>query len=497
MRPFARQPQTGSNFGEASRPDSSGWTIQSSPSPSRSRLAPQPVDLRARSAAPRPGRRRRSARPRRAAAAGSSRSARAPRWRRCRRARRGQRDVAAPEDRVADEAVRPLRRQQALQLGPRPRRLEAAPDDRREAGVPVPLPGVAAGARLGVAEAGLAAAARRPSSAAAPARSRRGPPRRVADAFRHSVRRISRSASAPSTASRPGQRQQPRPGVGPGDAADEPLPRRFDHVGHRVDFGDLLQPGLQQRQRRVGGGEQDQRHHPRLHQRRRRLALEVQRQHRAPAGGDGGHRGDHQVADRPARRGRAIRRRSRSAIAEHEGRRDQRAGAGREHVAGQQDPARGGGDEQAVDPALFVVAGQVDPGRGAGEAGPLQHADRDDEALVGAGFEALQLGQRAEDAVEAEEEDRRRQHPWDRRPRHPHQLVLRPRHQRGDRRQVGAPCRRSRRVPAFSPPACCQLHQPTRSRCSQGAGAEHQAEDDDAGDRRHRLQRSGRRRSRR
>ncbi len=35
----ARQPQTGSNFGEASRPDSSGWTIQSSPSPSRSRFA--------------------------------------------------------------------------------------------------------------------------------------------------------------------------------------------------------------------------------------------------------------------------------------------------------------------------------------------------------------------------------------------------------------------------------------------------------------------------
>ena len=39
IRAFARRPQTGSNFGEASRPDSSGWTIQSSPSPSRSRLA--------------------------------------------------------------------------------------------------------------------------------------------------------------------------------------------------------------------------------------------------------------------------------------------------------------------------------------------------------------------------------------------------------------------------------------------------------------------------
>jgi hypothetical protein len=39
MRPFERRPQTGSNFGEASSPDSSGWTIQSRPSPSRSRLA--------------------------------------------------------------------------------------------------------------------------------------------------------------------------------------------------------------------------------------------------------------------------------------------------------------------------------------------------------------------------------------------------------------------------------------------------------------------------
>ena len=39
MWPLARRPQTGSNLGEASRPDSSGWTIQSRPSPSRSRLA--------------------------------------------------------------------------------------------------------------------------------------------------------------------------------------------------------------------------------------------------------------------------------------------------------------------------------------------------------------------------------------------------------------------------------------------------------------------------
>ena len=83
---------------------------------------------------------------------------------------------------------------------------------------------------------------------------------------------------------------------------------------------------------------------------------------------------------------------SASAIAEHEGRRDQRPGAGGEHGAGQQHPARGGGDEQAVEPALLDVAGEVDARRGAGEAGPLQHADRDDEALVAAGAEAAAAG---------------------------------------------------------------------------------------------------------
>ena len=62
-------------------------------------------------------------------------------------------DRLAPEDRVADEAVRALGRKQALELGPGPVGVEAAPDDRRETGVPVPLPGVAAGARLGVGEA--------------------------------------------------------------------------------------------------------------------------------------------------------------------------------------------------------------------------------------------------------------------------------------------------------------------------------------------------------
>ncbi len=59
-------------------------------------------------------------------------------------------DRPVPEDRVADEAVGALGGEQALELGPRAGGLEAAVDDRREAGVPVPLPGVAPRARFGV-----------------------------------------------------------------------------------------------------------------------------------------------------------------------------------------------------------------------------------------------------------------------------------------------------------------------------------------------------------
>ena len=193
------------------------------------------------------------------------------------------------------------------------------------------------------------------------------------------------------------------------------------------------------------------------------------------------------VGDQRGRRCRGSRRRSRSATAKHEGGRDQRPGAGREHRAGEQHPARGGGDEQPVEPALLDVAGEVDAGRGPGEAGALQHADRDDEALVAAGVEAVQLGQRAEDAVEAEEEDRRRQHPGDRRAGHPQQLVLGPRHQRRDRRQVGAPGRdRDRR-----------LHQPTLSRWRRARALSTRPSSDDAGDREHRVEHVGGRRSRR
>ena len=60
------------------------------------------------------------------------------------------RDRPLPEDHVADEAVRAGGAQQSLELRPRPRRVEATPDDRREARVPVPLPWIAPGARAGV-----------------------------------------------------------------------------------------------------------------------------------------------------------------------------------------------------------------------------------------------------------------------------------------------------------------------------------------------------------
>src|SRR5687768_3288895 len=49
---------------------------------------------------------------------------------------------AVPEDGVSDEPVRPTAVQQALELAPGAASVEAPPDDRVEARVPVPLPGV-------------------------------------------------------------------------------------------------------------------------------------------------------------------------------------------------------------------------------------------------------------------------------------------------------------------------------------------------------------------
>ena len=144
-----------------------------------------------------------------------------------------ERDRPVPEDRVADEAVVALGGEQGLQLGPRPRRVEAPPDDRREAGVPVPLPRVAARAGAGVGEGRRRRARPRASSAAGRARRSAGRASLTLAGAAHFAQR-----QAPRTASRPARASDAGPGFGPGDAADEALARRFDDVGHRVDFGD-------------------------------------------------------------------------------------------------------------------------------------------------------------------------------------------------------------------------------------------------------------------
>ena len=167
IRPTDRRPQTSSNFGEASRPDSSGWMIQSSPSPSRSRLRASHSTWAAI----------------RGSAAGSPTAIRHAQassggWivSVCKGAARGdvvegqapEGDRPVPEDRVADEAVVALRGEQALELGPGAVGVEAAPDDRREAGVPVPLPGVPGRARPGVGKVRLTAIALEPAAAQDP-----------------------------------------------------------------------------------------------------------------------------------------------------------------------------------------------------------------------------------------------------------------------------------------------------------------------------------------
>ena len=127
--------------------------------------SPRASDGARRSRARRPGRRPRSARPRRAAAAGS--------WRSSARSRRGDVvgpaalpvDVTVPEDRVPDEAVIGCRRRAGC--GARSRRargIEAPPDDRVEARIPVPLPRVVARARARVAVVDAVALAVQPVS---------------------------------------------------------------------------------------------------------------------------------------------------------------------------------------------------------------------------------------------------------------------------------------------------------------------------------------------
>ena len=103
----------------------------------------EPVHAGPRSAAPRPARRRRSSRPRPAAAAGSSRSAGAARGDVVEEERSGR---PAGARRSCGRGSRPAAARRAgSPARPASGRVEVAPDDRREAGVPVPLPRIAAG----------------------------------------------------------------------------------------------------------------------------------------------------------------------------------------------------------------------------------------------------------------------------------------------------------------------------------------------------------------
>ena len=238
IRPLARRPQTGSNFGEASRPGLVGLDDPEQPvalevavaraSQSTWARDPRLLGRVADGDPPGPGQQRRLDRLGLEGAARGDVVEGQP--------RPGDRPV--PEDRVADEAVRALRGEQALQLGPRARRARSgARRSPRSRSPSTTARGSGRGSarcrRSGVA----VALALEPVLAQDPlgdlddARSR---------ALRHAVRRISRSASAPRTRQQPGSASEPRPGFGPGDAADEALPRGFDHLGHRVDLGDLL-----------------------------------------------------------------------------------------------------------------------------------------------------------------------------------------------------------------------------------------------------------------
>ena len=140
---------------------------------------------------------------------------------------------------------------------------------------------------------------------------------------------------------------------------------------HRVVARDLLEPAGQQRLRRVGGGEEDGHEDARLHQRRRRLGAEVQRERDAPAGRDARRTRPpprsprQQAVRRPASAPRA-----RSRPIEQQRQRHQRAQACREHGPASSTGPRGGRDEQAVEPALLDVAREVHARRRAGERRP-------------------------------------------------------------------------------------------------------------------------------
>jgi len=78
------------------------------------------------------------------------------------------------------------------------------------------------------------------------------------------------------------ERQVSGPGVVPAHRSDEALTDRLDHLGHRVDLGDRMEPPGEQIGRGVRRGQQDGEEHADLHDRRGGLGLEPEGQGGSP-----------------------------------------------------------------------------------------------------------------------------------------------------------------------------------------------------------------------
>ena len=334
---------------------------------------------------------------------------------------------------MADEAVGALGGQQRLELGSGPRRLEAPPDDRREAGVPVPLPGVAAGAGLRVGEAAAVAGALRPVAAQGLARRSRPRPPLTG---RYVASRAATARRAPPAGRRtPGSPARFPPQVTPPTNA-------WRVASITWVTGLILAIARSQGCSSASGayavvsrtaasipdcisGAADW---------LRNFSASIEPQQAATAAIAATME---KVITNPSGVGRWAP--STHRHPEYDRRRDHRPSARGKHRPGQQHPTGRWGDQEPIEPPLFDVTGQVDACGGPGETRSLEHADRDDEAQVAAGVEAAQVGEGTEDPVQPEKEDGRRKHAGNGRAGDPDQFVLRTRHQRFDRSPVRPP----------------------------------------------------------